>query len=46
MISGIGLPGVGGLKFSMAQKNSSKKCQLGEVPVEGQEPVEGQNLTL
>ena len=30
-----GVPAVGGLKFSMAQKKSSKKCQLGEVPVGG-----------
>ena len=28
-----GVPAVGGLKFSMAQKKSSKKCQLGDVPV-------------
>ena len=41
-----GVPAVGGLKFSMAQKKSSKKCQLGEVPVGGQGPVGGQNLTL
>ena len=31
---------------SQWQKKSSKKCQLGEVPVEGQEPVGGQSLTL
>ena len=28
------------------KKKSSKKCQLGEVPVGGQGPDGGQNLTL
>ena len=30
-----GVPAVGGLKFSIAQKKNCKKCQLGEVPVGG-----------
>ena len=30
----------------MAQKNSSKKCQLGEVLIGGQVPVLGQKLSL
>ena len=51
-----GVPAVGGLKFTMAQQKVQKsaswgKCQLGEVPVGevpvgGQGPVGGQNLTL
>ena len=61
-IENPGVPAVGGLKFSMAQKKKFKKvplggsaswrkCQLGEVPVGevpvgGQGPVGGQNLTL
>ena len=39
-------PKLGGLKFSMARKKSSEKCQLGEVPIGRLVPVGGQNLTL
>ena len=35
LLTSRGVPAVGGLGFSMAQKNC-KKCQLGKVPVGGQ----------
>ena len=40
LLNTTGVPAVGGLKFSMAQKKVKKsaswlKCQLGEVPVGG-----------
>ena len=46
-----GVPAVGGLKFSMAQKKFKKvpvggSASWGQGPVEGQGPVGGQNLTL
>ena len=40
----LGVPAVGGLKFSLAQK-SSNKCQLGEVPVWESASL-GENFTL